>query len=290
MKRVVLYIRKTNIIGGIETFMYNFCVNMHKDYDITIVVNEMHPDLVNRLSEYAKVIVNSKEPIECDTLLMLRIGDPIPEFIKHKKVIRRIHCMKAYGLTDIPHDADTTVCISHAVKEDFGLGDDALVINNLANKCAKPTLLLVSATRIPAPDKGDNEVRMRMLANMLNKADIPFLWLNFSDGQLADPPRGFYNVGLRHDIQNFIQKADYLVQLSSLEAFGNSVLEALTNNTAVICTPIPAFINDLGVTDGTNGYIVPFDMNFDVSKLLNIPKFMYYYNNDERIKQWKEIL
>ena len=290
MKRVVLYIRKTYIIGGLETFIYNFCVHMYDKYDLTVVFGDAADWQVARLIPYVHMCVGNENPqIECDTLLMLRIGDPIPSNIKYKKVIRRIHTCKACGVTDIPHDGDVTVCISQAVKDDFGLGDEALVINNLSNVTAKPSLLLMSATRLPAPDKGKNEWRMRRLAEMMNAARIPFLWLNFSDGELPDAPPNFYNVGIRKNIQDYIQKADYLVQLSDQEAFGNSVLEALTLKTAVICTPIPAF-KDFGLEDGVNAHVVPFDMEFDVMKLLQIPQFDFFYDNEKRIRQWEEIL
>ena len=151
MKKVILYIRKTNVIGGLETFIFNFCVNMYKDYDITVMAGIMSPLQVNRLKSMVKVITGNdvNKPIECDTLLMMRVLDPIPQNIKYKKIIRRIHTCKAFGITDVPHDGDVTVCVSNAVKEDFDL-KDSVVINNLSYKTARPTLLLVSATRIPA--------------------------------------------------------------------------------------------------------------------------------------------
>ena len=67
------------------------------------------------------------------------------------------------------------------MKEDFNIKGP--VINNLMRKSSETTLFLISATRIPAPDKGDNEIRMRKLAQMLLDAKIPYLWLNFSDGK-----------------------------------------------------------------------------------------------------------
>ena len=288
-KKVILYIRKTNIIGGIETFIYNFCYYMSLYFDITVLAGEMALIQIERLMTFANVITGEaiKDEIVCDTLIMLRIGDPIPSNIHYKKIIRRIHTMKSPGVQDIPHDGDVTVSISEAVKKDFGIKGP--VINNLMRKSSQTTLFLISATRIPAPDKGDNEVRMRMLAHMLLTAEIPYIWLNFSDGQLQNPPKNFYNIPLTLDIQNYIQKADYLVQLSSRESFGNSVLEALINNTPVICTPIPAF-EDFGVKDGVNAHVVPFDMNFDVNKLLDIPKFDYEYDNEKRVRQWLEII
>lgn len=290
MKRIILYIRDTNVIGGIETFIYNFSVSFCKDYKILVYLKRTYSqDYVNKLKTVVEVLTGPQEHLECDTLLMMRILDPIPPEISYKKVIRRIHTCKAFGVKDIPRDGDVTVCISNAVKKDFELGDNAVVINNLINVITKPTLLLMSATRIPAPDKGDNEKRMRILADKLNDACIPFLWLNFSDGELENPPKNFYNVGLRHDVQNYIQKADYLVQLSTVEAFGNSVLEALTLNVPVIVTPVEAY-KDFGVEDGVNARVIPFDMDFDVRKLLSIPKFTYFYDNAKRIKQWEKIL
>ena len=290
MKRIILYIRDTNVIGGIETFIYNFSVSFCKDYKILVYLRRNYSqEYVNKLKTVVEVLTGPQESLECDTLLMMRILDSIPPEIKYKKVIRRIHTCKAFGVKDIPRDGDVTVCISNAVKKDFELGDNAVVINNLINVITKPTLLLMSATRIPAPDKGDNEKRMRILADKLNDAGIPFLWLNFSDGELKNPPKNFYNVGLRHDVQNYIQKADYLVQLSTVEAFGNSVLEALTLNVPVIVTPVEAY-KDFGVEDGVNAHIIPFDMDFDVRKLLSIPKFTYFYDNAKRIKQWEKIL
>lgn len=289
MKKIVLYIRKTNIIGGIETFIYNFCVNMHRQYDITVIAGIMADAQVNRLKPLVNVIVGElTQEIECDTLLMLRIHDPVPSKIKYNKMIRRIHTCKAYGVTSVPQDGDITVCVSNAVKEDFRL-TDSVVINNLSYKSAKPTLLLVSATRIPAPDKGDNEYRMRLLAQKLEDAKIPYLWLNFSDGELKNAPKHFYNMGCCMDIQNYMQKADYIVQLSTVESFGNTVLESLILNVPVICTPVPAFM-EIGVINGVNAHVVPFNMDFDVNVLLKKPKFKFTYDNKKRIEQWKQIL
>jgi hypothetical protein len=57
----------------------------------------------------------------------------------------------------------------------------------------------------------------------------------------------------------------------------------------LICTPVPSFF-EIGVVDGVNAHVVPFDMNFDVKKLLDVPEFDFQYDNEKRIRQWKEIL
>ena len=130
---------------------------------------------------------------------------------------------------------------------------------------------------------------MRKLGQMLDEAEIPYLWLNFSNNQMEDAPKNFFNMGYRLDIQNYMQKADYIVQLSTVEACSNSVLEALNLNIPLICTPVPSFF-ELGVEDGVNAHVVPFDMNFDVKKLLTIPKYDFRYDNERRVEQWKQIL
>ena len=90
-------------------------------------------------------------------------------------------------------------------------------------------------------------------------------------------------------MQGMIKKADYLVQLSDSECWSYSCLEALTYGTAIICTPFPS-TKEMGIKDGINAHIVPFDMDFDVTKLLNIPRFMYVYENEAIRQQWIKIL
>jgi hypothetical protein len=90
-------------------------------------------------------------------------------------------------------------------------------------------------------------------------------------------------------VQDYIKKADYLVQLSDEEAYSYAVLEALINDTAVIATPFESG-KEQGLKDGVTGYIVPYDMDFDVTKLLNIPRFRFAHTNEPMIQKWTEIL
>ena len=288
MKKIILYNNYLSMVGGIETFVYNFCMHLRNDYDITILVERIPDVWAERLRKLVNVETDMEKTYECDTLVMLRIPTAIPENVKYKKVIRRIHSRKFYDIQEIPQDADLNVCVSKSVKDDFDL-KDAVIINNLSYITAKKTLLLISCTRIPAPDKGENVERMRILCRKLEEAQIPYLWLNFSDNELEDAPHNFINVGSRLDVQNYMQKADYIVQLSSIESFGNTVLEALTLNVPLICTPVSSFF-EIGVMDGINAHVVPFDMDFDAKELLNIPKFSFSYDNEGRIQQWKEVL
>jgi glycosyltransferase involved in cell wall biosynthesis len=70
------------------------------------------------------------------------------------------------------------------------------------------------------------------------------------------------------DVRPFLRMADYLVQLSDSEAYCYSIVEAMEQCVPVITTPIEV-LEEIGYTDGIDGYTVPFDMDFDVKKLLN---------------------
>ena len=89
------------------------------------------------------------------------------------------------------------------------------------------------------------------------------------------------------NIVDYIANADYLVQLSDNEGYCYAVVEALTAGVPVIVTDCPVF-KELGLEDGKNCYILPFDMqNVNVNKIYNnIPKFTYTQLPD----RWDEIL
>lgn len=284
--QVLLYTSYLHIIGGIETFVYSFVELLSPYYDIGLLCPQLPPEVDVRLG--ARIPVYGKDDhIECDTLIMIRMMDEIPKNVSYKDSIRMCHATRSDPSWKIKGDCNKIVNVSEVSKKSFQ--SDGIVIHNPVIKTDKDSLLLMSATRIPAADKGENANRMLRLAKMLIDAHIPYLWLNFSDAPLRNAPKGFYNVGSYQEIQPYIKKADYVVQLSDQEGFGYSVAEALINNTAVIVTPFET-TKELGVKDGVNGYLIPFSMDYDVHKLLNVPQFEYEYDNDKIVKTWKNLL
>lgn len=287
-KDILLYVGSLHTIGGIETFIYHFARVMSRSYTVGLVIKTIPPEQSNRIGQVIPIFhYNPQTRYICDSLIALRILDTIPGNIEYEKSIRTVHACRTNPQWHIPQDTDYIVNVSQASKDSFGEeAENAIVIHNPITKSNTRPLMLVSATRIPAPDKGINVQRMIRLADMLETANIPFIWLNFSDG-VANHKK-IINVGIQTDIQAYIAKADYLVQLSDSEAWSYSMLEALTNNVPVICCPFPSAA-EMQIIDGKNGYIVPFDMNFDVRKLLNIPQFDYEYENPVIRAQWKQI-
>lgn len=285
--QVLLYTSYLYVIGGIETFVLNWVELMNPYYDIGVYCPKLPDEMAMRIM--CKVpLYRGEQSISCDTLIMIRMGDFKPDNVTYNHSLRMCHACKSNPSWEIRDDCDKIIHVSKASRDSFESG--GTVIYNPVIHNPQSALLLVSATRIPALDKGKNADRMLKLAQMLNAADIRFLWLNFSDRPLSNAPKGFVNVGIYQELQPYIKRADYLVQLSDQEGFGYSVAEALDAQVPVIVTPFET-VEELGVIDGVNGYIVPFDMDFNVNKLRRIPSpFSYVYNNKEIIEQWRELL
>lgn len=286
---VILYCEYANVVGGITTVLYNLSHYLSQYYDVLILYDKLDKRQADKLGKVARIMQNDlSRDISCDTLILNRLTDKIPPNVAYRKSIQICHAckVKKYG---IPTGRDYLVNVSKAAKDSWGeVAKDGIVINNPFYDDSKE-LFLVSATRMKASDKGENEKRFRILANRLNEAKIPFVWLNFSDKPLADPPMNFINMEARLNIQSFIKRADYLVQLSDEEAYSMSILEALCHNTAVLACPFPSLFEE-GFVDGKTGYVIPFDMDFDVNMLLNVPRFEFRYDNQKIVKQWRKLL
>ena len=288
--QVVIYCEFVNKVGGISTFLYNFCQLMKEQYDLLLLYEHYDPMQLMKIERIVRCEQYSKErAVECDTLILNRLTDRIPENVMFKKSIQICHACSQVDLR-IPTDRDVLINVSQAAKDTWGEeAKTGIVINNMPYTEYKPLITLISATRTGAYDKGQNDARMRKLASLLERSDFKWLWLNFSDNGLTNMPPSFVNMPATVDVQSYIKRADYLVQLSDQEAFCYSVVEALLLGTAVITTPLDV-LKEIGFEDEKNGYMVPYDMEFDINKLLSIPKFEYHYDTDKRIRQWKKLL
>lgn len=263
---------------------------MHKYYDIIVLYEKMDEIQVNKLADIVQVVKwDPNLSLCCETLILNRLTDKIRDNISFKQSVQICHACRQINFR-IPKDRDILVNVSEAAKESWGEeSEEGIVIHNMVCTKSDKCLLLVSATRVNTMDKGQNDQRMRKLAEMLDSAGIKYIWLNFADGHLKNMPETFINMPAMSNIHSYIEKADYLVQLSDAEAYSMSVLEALSLNTAVIATPFPSLYEE-GFVEGQTGYTVPFDMEFDVKKLLNVPEFEFTYDNKAIIKQWRDIL
>ena len=149
MDKVVIYTSYLYRIGGIETWVYNFCDLMKDKYDITLVTKSIPKNARDKIS--VKVIESANPVLECDSLIMLRIMDEVPHGITYKKLIRTCHACKVKPEWHIL-DYDYLVHVSKASKKSFQT--NGKVIHNMLKKSESEALMIVSATRIPATDKG----------------------------------------------------------------------------------------------------------------------------------------
>lgn len=282
----IFYFRYINSIGGIETFFY-YLAKKYQDWDITIYYLDGDINQINRLKKYVRVKQYNGEQIECDKAFF-NFNLDIIENVKAKEYYQIAHGdYKAMRIKPNTHEKITKylgvskqVCKTY--KEVTGF-DTELVYNPIEIDKPKKVLNLISATRLTA-EKGKN--RIKKLASILNKAQIPYIWTIFTDDINAiDNPNISY-MKPRLDIINYIANADYLVQLSDNEGYCYSVVEALCVGTPVIVTDIPVF-KEIGVNEN-NGFILDFDLsNVSVEKIYKgLPKFEYKPKEDN----WKDIL
>lgn len=290
--QVVIYTAIVEKVGGITTWINNFCSALFEYYDIIVIYGDSYDkDQRHRLEKIVQVFQNrSNIDIFCDTLIIQRITDHIPDNIHFKKSIQMVHACKQLTWK-VPQDRDLIVNVSEYAKSTW-LDEckSGKVIHNLLCKSAEKALVLISATRLGVPDKGMNDYRMRKLAIKLDASNRPYIWLNFSNIPLSAMGPNFINMPAEVDILPYIRSADYLVQLSDpVESFSYSCMEALTNGIPIITTEQPA-LKELGYEDGVHGHTVPDDINFDVNILWSIPKVRFKYSNVPAIKQWRAVL
>lgn len=290
--QVVMYIANAHQIGGVETFIYNFCKEMCELYDIIVVYSE-HMDALQiaRLAEFVQVMRNSNKAIICDTLISNRITDKVPDNIRYKKKVQMCHTCQMRENYQIVKGWDEIVFVSQVAADSFrDQAPEYKVIHNLmSTEKPRKTLLLMSAQRMTY-EKG--EQRILDLAESFQRKGIPFLWVIFTKNKLSRHVPGIVVADPTLDAKDFFKKADYVVCLSDIEAYGYTLVEAMQAGIPVLTTPI-GVLDEIGFKDGVNGYIVPFDIEeADVEKYYKkIPKVKAIKNNNEDIKtQWQQLL
>ena len=289
--QVIIWTAKTLNIGGIETFIYNFCRQMAKYYDILVLYDEIDPVQLDRLAEVVECRKNNpKKVLRCDTIIVNRITDDVPLNVKCKQKVQMVHACKLDPKWSVPN-ADETVAVSNVVAESFELSKYN-VINNMTWPQEVPNpLILVSATRTKTLEKGQK--RMVAFAKLLESRKIPYIWLCFTDGGIKGATDSMICLKPTLNILPYIKMADYLVQLSDAEGFCYSIVEAFEVGTPVIVTPIDV-LPEIGFEDMINGYMVPFEITEEIDTDMIVNKrlkgFKYEYDNEKRVAQWKALL
>lgn len=285
----LFYFHTLNSIGGIETFFYQLGLKYGKDFDITVFFRNGNPAQVKRLSQVVRVRKYRDGRILRANRAFLCFNTDIVDNIEADEYYQMLHGdYTSLGVYPEYHPKiQKYISVSEVVRDAYqkGKGEDSIVSYNPFTPIKpRKVLNLVSATRL-TPDKGLR--RMEILAKAFDEANIPYIWTVYTDTPYKPHSPNVILCQPRLDIIDYIANADYFVQLSDAEGYCYSVVEALSVGTPVIVTDFKV-AREVGVKDGVNGFILPFDMtNLPLDRIYKgLKKFKY----DPLPDKWGELL
>ena len=294
--KIIIYQSNFCQYGGVETMLYNWCWWLRNFFDINVLYCTGDIERIRKMRKLVKLekYEEGKE-YECDVFIRNSVWGTIPKGIKAKRMIEMRHAnykwlldkgllyqqYKDMGIKEIVGCGEYVSKMSTEA-----LGDHPTTIKNilLPRKETKKVLHLISCTRI---DQYKGWDRMLTLMQMLRNAKIKFDWkifTNASSYKCDFEEVHFYKA--TYDIWDYLTDADYTILLSDSEGLPYTIQESLQYQ-------VPCIVTDVGgctelIKDGVNGYVVPLDMNFDINKILNIPKCDEYDNH--ALEDWLNYL
>ena len=296
MKKIIFYQSYFCQIGGVETMAYNFCWWLRNYFDITVLYCDGDPIRLRKMKYIVKLEkYDESKTYECDIFIRNSVWGIVPRNVKAKRMIEMRHANYKYLLEKGFLNQQYT---DMGIKEIVGCGefvskmsnevlhDNPTTIKNilLPRKETNKVLRLISCTRIDA-FKGWN--RMLKMIEMMREAGIKFEWNIFTNSTVYKCEyEEVHFWKQRYDIWDYLADADYTVLLSDSEGLPYTIQESLQYQ-------VPCIVTDVGgctelIKDGVNGYVVPLDMNFDIKKILKIPKCNEYDNHS--LEDWLKFL
>lgn len=277
----ILYFDNINSIGGVEQYFY-YLAKKYNDYDITIIYSQGDEKQIRRLREYVRVVKFDGKRIKCKRAFF-NYSKQIIDSVDAEEYIEVIHFVPTeYQQVQIHPKITKYLGVSKLVCKEFTRLQGKpceLAYNPVEVDKPRKVLKLISATRLTL-EKGKK--RIIKLAEELDKAGIPYLWLIFTnDTDAIDNPNVIY-MKPTLNIVDYIVMSDYLVQLSDTESFSISINEALKLGIPIISTDLPV-LKELGIENGKQGYLIDLDMkNIPIEDIYNkIPKVKYNPPKDE---------
>ena len=294
-KKIIIYQSWLHPVGGVETFVYNWCWWLRNFFDIELLYCGGDPIRVGKMCRIVKCVKwEQDKTYECDIFIRNSVWGEKPYNVKAKKMVEMRHANYKFLLDKgVLYDQysdmgikDIVACGEYVAQmSDLVLHDSPTPIKNilLPPKETQPVIHFVSFTRIDA-DKGWK--RMLKLGDMCREAGIRFDYKIFTGNPMKCDREEYSFWKNRYDIWDYLADATYLVLLSDSEGLPYCVQEALSYK-------IPCIVTDVGgctelIKDGVNGYVVPLDMNFDIKKILNVPKCEEYDNH--ALEDWLKYL
>lgn len=283
----IIYMPSISALGGIETYVYELA-KKYGDYDIAVVSKKCDPQQAKRIKKYCKLYIWNGEKIKCDVAIINYNQDIIPYINKEAKIYQTIHAdytnRLVYNHQPIPNKRITsflgiTKYLTEKMADMIKPNKIQLCYNPLTIDNEDKPIIIVSATRL---HKHKGLDRMKCLINKLDRAKVNYLWIVISNEQVDFNSDNVILIKNRLDISRFLKIADYVCLLSDSEACSYTLNEALYRNIPIITTPLP-YLDEIGVKDGVNSYIMEFDcsnVDYIVKNITNIPKFIFNKMDD----------
>lgn len=282
----IIYISYISEIGGVETFAYELA-KKYKDRDVAVVCKSIDKGQLKRLSKICWVYKHTDQYIKCKTAIINYDTSIINFICDEADIYMTIHADYEHNFYKnkfpqhqrIKAYIGITKHIVESFKRCTGNQNCFLGYNPLTIDKDDNYITLVSATRLTSIKGKD---RMITLSRAMDKARVDYVWYVFTNDTDAIPSQNVVYMKPRLDVGRWIEKADYVVQLSDTEACSYTINEALYRNVPVIVTPLP-YLNEIGYEDGKTGYTLKFDCsNVDeiVKKIQNVPSFNFKHLKD----------
>lgn len=298
--RIVLYSQNIRKVSGLTTFERIFIKSMSKFHEIIYMYKTADPQSIEAVTKHCQLHLDDSKPVEADICIYssLQHGYPAPNVIA-KKYIQVVHAdiKAAERHYQINPRIDLYVAVGksvqNALKRDFDI-DSIVIPNMLEDPAPEKVLRLMTASRIA---EGKGFERMVKLAKIMRQQKRRFNWEIYGEGALNYINTLKYDLagvnevvfmGSRSNIQSYMLKNDYVVQLSDNEGFCYSIHEALQVGVPVIATKFEG-AEDI-IKHGVNGYLIDLDLScIDFDAIYNqIPK-SDKLEADKTIEKWFNI-
>lgn len=322
----IVFFNRSLMSGGIEKCIELLSEYLYEDNKIEIVFShtdklDMH--IVDRFKKYAEVTMLENKVIECDLCIFCNIyfDEKIMDQIKANKYFLWIHSKPrempncVLDNKKIVDRIDKFICVSQEVKNELHIDDGRVsVIHNFINQNIQElanernpfenirddTLKLVVVSRLST---GKGFERVELLVQALEQSEISYKLKIVGKGRAKEQEirvnlgkyKGVEFEGYQDNPYCYIKNADYLIQLSDYESWGNVITEAKALQVPCVVTDFPSAKEQ--IQDGTNGIIVKRKMeNYEniVIRMVKEKQILkqnlknFEYTNE--IQKWRNII
>ena len=288
---VVIYGKTFYHIGGIESWVVYVC-KRYNIGQITLLYDAIDAPQLERFKKVVNCVQYTGQEFHCNKIIYVAPiyvqEDELWHGAKEHYLINHV----CYGdsknteVFELP-EFDKVFAVSDFCAESCRkrITDEIFTLYNPVEiEKPKKVLRLVSACRW-SKDKGSEQ--MLKLAEMLDKANISFIWYIFTDEEPEEHHRNMIFMTPRYDLASIIADCDWGVQFSRIESYGLFPVECLKCGTPVILTDLKVF-REIGI-DERNAFFFDWDMKEkDVRLLQKPPKVKYKEPNSDKI--YKELL